>query len=225
MPASAQALRGRCATGVEGACRHAGVLVRMREDVAAYLARDPSARSAREVALLSPGLHAVWAHRAQHALWVRGHRMLALALARRTRRRTGVEIHPAATVGRRLVIDHGMGVVVGETAVIGDDCLVYHGVTLGMAAGKRAVGKGGPCGPRDRTRRHPRLGDGVVVGTGAAILGPVSVGAGARVGAGAVVLGDVPAGATAVGVPARVIRPDRSCPPTCAIPNPDGPPA
>jgi serine O-acetyltransferase len=178
---------------VRGRGEGTGWRQRLREDVAAVLLRDPAARSALEVVLVSPGLHALWAHRVAHALWQRpGWRLAARLLAHAARRRTGVEIHPAARLGRRVVIDHGAGVVIGETAVVGDDALIYHGATLGG----RGAGDG---------RRHPRLGDGVVLGAGASVLGPVVVGDGARVGAGAVVLTDVPAGATAVGVPARVL--------------------
>ncbi len=165
---------------------------RVREDVDAVMLRDPAARSRLEVLLASPGLHALWAHRVAHALWVRGAHLPARVLAHWARRRTGVEIHPAARVGRRLVIDHGMGVVIGETAVVGDDVLMYHGTTLGGRVEQQG-------------RRHPELGDGVVLGAGATVLGAVRVGDGARVGAGAVVLVDVPDGATAVGVPARVL--------------------
>lgn len=172
-------------------------LTRMREDANALLERDPSASSARELALFSPGLHAVWAFRASHWLWLKGRRQLALWVSRRARRRYGVEIHPAAAIGRRFVIDHGMGVVIGATSVIGDDCMVYQGVTLGMTGHH-----GG--------KRHPSLGNGVMVGARAVLLGDIFVGDGAKVGAGAVVVGDVPAGATVVGVPARVVTPGPS---------------
>ena len=164
------------------------------EDVDAALARDPAARSRLEVVLTYPGVHAVWAHRAAHALWRRpGLWLPARVLAHWSRALTGIEIHPAATLGRRVFIDHGAGVVIGETAVVGDDVLLYHGATLGGRTG--AVGV-----------RHPRLGPGVVVGAGARLLGPIVVGAGAQVGANAVVVKDVPPGAVVVGVPG-VVRP------------------
>lgn len=172
--------------------KRVGFRVRVAEDIAVVLQRDPAARSRLEVLFAYPGLHAMWAHRTAHVLWGRGLRLPARVLATWARALTGVEIHPAATIGRRAFIDHGMGVVIGETAVIGDDVVLFHGVTLG---GTRA----------NPGRRHPKVGDDVVLGAGATVLGPVTVGSGARVGAGAVVLQDVPAGATAVGVPARVL--------------------
>ncbi|MEH3076613.1 MAG: DapH/DapD/GlmU-related protein [Quadrisphaera sp.] len=174
---------------------------RVREDVDAVLLRDPAAHSRLEVVLTSPGLHALWAHRAAHALWRRGPggRLPARLLAHWARRRTGVEVHPAARLGRRIVIDHGMGVVIGETAVVGDDVLLYHGTTLGgRVSGLQGERQG---------RRHPTVGDRAVLGAGATVLGAVRVGDDARVGAGAVVLVDVPDGATAVGIPARVLLP------------------
>lgn len=161
----------------------------IREDVEAVMRRDPATTSP-VMALLLPGTRAVRAHRRHHWLWAHGHRALAQLLALRARHRLGIEIHPAASVGRRLVIDHGMGVVVGETAVIGDDCLIYQGVTLG-------------CTGKQLGKRHPTLGDGVVVGANACVLGDIVVGDRAKVGAGAVVLRDVAPGSTAVGVPAR----------------------
>ncbi len=167
------------------------VWARMREDIAAAKLRDPAARSAVEVALLYPGLHAVWAHRLWHALWRRRMRFAARAGSQATRLLTGIEIHPGATIGRRLFIDHGMGVVIGETARIGDDVLLYHGVTLG---GRQ----------REGGKRHPTLGDGVSVGAGATVLGPVTIGARSTIGAGAVVTLDAPADSVLVGVPAKV---------------------
>jgi serine O-acetyltransferase len=168
-------------------------LALVREDVGVALVRDPAARSRAEVLLTYPGLHAVWVHRMAHQLWQRpGGRLPARLLSHWARRRTGVEIHPGAVLGRRLFIDHGMGVVIGETAVVGDDVLMYHGATLGGRGLTAAV-------------RHPRVGDGVVIGAGALVLGPVIVGDGARVGAGAVVLGDVDPGATVVGIPAVAV--------------------
>ena len=166
----------------------------LREDLEAARTRDPAARSALEVALGYPGVHAVWSHRIAHRMWREpGLRLAARLLSQLTRWATGVEIHPAAQIGRRLFIDHGMGVVVGETAMVGDDVVLFHGSTLGGTSMKHG-------------KRHPTLGDNVVVGAGAKVLGPVWIGDGARIGANAVVVKDVPAGAVAVGVPA-VVRP------------------
>jgi serine O-acetyltransferase len=155
------------------------------------MSRDPAVRSRAEVVLGYPGLHAVWGDRVHHRWWVRGHRLAARLLSQWVRSRTGIEIHPGAVIGRRFFIDHGMGVVIGETAEIGDDVMIYHDVTLG---GRSLA----------RVKRHPTLGDGVVVGAGARILGPVTIGAGAQVGANAVVVRDVPAGGVVVGVPGVV---------------------
>jgi len=166
-----------------------GWRARLREDIDAAVARDPAVRSRTEVVLGYPGLHAIWAYRVHHGLWTRGHRLTARLVSQAARAVTGVEIHPGAQIGRRFFIDHGMGVVIGETSEIGDDVMLYHDVTLGGRSLKR-------------TKRHPTIGDGVVVGAGARILGPVLVGKGAQVGANAVVVSDVPAGAVAVGVPA-----------------------
>jgi serine O-acetyltransferase len=163
----------------------------LREDLEAARHRDPAARSGLEVALVYPGLHAVWTYRLTHRMWREPVlRLPARLLAQITRAATGVEIHPGAKIGRRLFIDHGMGVVIGETAVVGDDVLLFHGSTLGGRSMKRG-------------KRHPTLGDRVVVGAGAKILGPVWIGDDVQVGANAVVVKDVPAGAVAVGVPAR----------------------
>ncbi len=148
-------------------------------------------RSRAEVVLGYPGLHAIWAYRLHHALWVRGRRLSARLISQAARAATGVEIHPGATIGRRFFIDHGMGVVIGETAEVGDDVMIYHDVTLGGRS-------------LNRTKRHPTIGDGVVIGAGARVLGPVVVGAGAQIGANAVVVRDVPAGAVVVGVPGKV---------------------
>lgn len=163
---------------------------RMREDISAARLRDPAARSAVEVALLYPGLHAIWAHRVSHALWRRRLLFLARANSQLARWFTGIEIHPGARIGRRFFIDHGMGVVIGETSEIGDDVMLYHGVTLGGRS--RSAGK-----------RHPTLGDGVAVGAGAKILGPVTIGAHSFVGANAVVTRDAPENSVLVGVPAK----------------------
>ncbi len=171
-----------------------GLFTLMREDAHAALERDPSAESLRDIVLYSTGLRIVWGHRWHHWLWERGHRAAALWLAKRMRRRLAADIHPAAQVGRRFTIDHGVGVVIGGTAIVGDDCLIYQGVTLGMD-GKHTQGK-----------RHPTLGDNVMVGANAVVLGNIEVGDGSRIGAGAVVVHDVPAHTTAVGVPAHYIK-------------------
>ncbi|MBQ9106406.1 MAG: serine O-acetyltransferase [Clostridia bacterium] len=164
-----------------------------REDVAAVKERDPAARSFWEVYLLYPGLRAVRMHR--RANWFYRHKMFFLArwVSQRCVRKTGIEIHPAATLGRRLVIDHGTGVVIGETTVVGDDVTIYQGVTLG------GTGK-------DTGKRHPTIGNNVMIGAGAKVLGPFTVGDNCRIAAGAVVLDAIPEGCTAVGVPARVVR-------------------
>ena len=169
----------------------AGWRTRLREDLDAAVARDPAVRSRAELVLGYPGLHAVWAHRLHHRWWLRGHRLAARLLSQWVRARTGIEIHPGATIGRRFFIDHGMGVVLGETAEIGDDVMMYHDVTLGGRS-------------LERTKRHPTIGDGVVLGAGSRVLGPVTIGAGARIGANAVVVRDVPPGAVVVGVPGQV---------------------
>jgi serine O-acetyltransferase len=163
----------------------------LREDVATAIARDPAARSRAEVVLAYPGLHALWVHRVSHAMWLNGHHLAARLLSQLSRAVTGVEIHPGATIGRRFFIDHGMGVVIGETAEIGDDVMLYQGVTLGGRS-------------LEKVKRHPTLEDGVVVGSGARVLGAITIGQGAQVGANAVVVRDVPAGAVVVGVPGRV---------------------
>lgn len=168
-------------------------MTRLGETLRAYQARDPAARSKAEILLLYPGVHALIFHRVSHWLWGHGLRFLGRLNSQLARHCTGIEIHPGATIGRRLVIDHGMGIVIGETAVIGDDCLIYHGVTLG------GTGK-------DHGKRHPTIGNGVMIACGAKVLGPFKVGDNARIAANAVVLQEVPAEATAVGVPARVVR-------------------
>lgn len=177
-------------------------LRRLAEDVRAVRERDPAARSTLEVLFLYPGLHAVLIHRAAHRLWRAGGHFLARLLSHLGRAVTGIEIHPGAVIGRRVFMDHGMGIVIGETAEIGDDVTLYQGVTLGGTSLQRA-------------KRHPTLGNGVVVGAGAIILGAVTVGEKARVGAGAVVVRDVPAGATVVGLAGRVI--DQSAAPHPAL--------
>ncbi|MBF0269260.1 MAG: serine O-acetyltransferase [Alphaproteobacteria bacterium] len=163
----------------------------LREDIASIAQRDPAARSNLEILFCYPGLHALLFYRLAHWLWAYEFKLLGRFLSQIGRILTGVEIHPGATIGKRLFIDHGMGVVIGETAVIGDDVTLYHGVTLGGTS----LHKG---------KRHPTLEDGVIVGSGAQILGPHVVGEGARIGANAVVLSDVPKGVTMVGIPARV---------------------
>jgi len=164
----------------------------LREDIASVFDRDPAARSFWEVLTCYPGIHALVFHRLAHWLWSNRLRWLARFTGHLARFFTGIEIHPGATIGRRFFIDHGMGVVIGETATIGDDVTLYHGVTLGGTSWHKG-------------KRHPTLADGVVVGAGAMILGPITIGAGAKVGSNAVVSKDVPPGATAVGNPARVI--------------------
>jgi serine O-acetyltransferase len=164
----------------------------IREEVASILERDPAAKSRLEVWLCYSGLHAVVAHRSTHWLWKHGFRLLARWLSTVARFLTGIEIHPAAEIGRRLFIDHGMGVVIGETAVVGDDVTLYQGATLG------GTGK-------EKLKRHPTLGNGVVVGAGAKILGNIRVGDNCRIGAGSVVLRDVPEGSTVVGVPGHIV--------------------
>jgi len=167
----------------------------LREDLEAARNRDPSARSFVEIALGYPGVHAIWFHRLAHRMWQEPRlRLLARLLSQTVRAVTGVEIHPGAQLGQRLFIDHGMGVVIGETAVVGDDVLLFHGVTLGGRSMRRG-------------KRHPTLGDNVTVGAGAKILGPVSIGSGAQIGANAVVITDVPTDHIAVGIPAK-IRPN-----------------
>ncbi len=167
----------------------------LRETIQAYKERDPAARSTMEVLLLYPGLRATISHRRAHWCYQHNLKFLARWISQASRRRTGIEIHPGATIGKRLVIDHGMGIVIGETAEIGDDCLFYHGVTLG------GTGK-------DVGKRHPTIGNRVLIGTGAKVLGPITIGDGSRVAANAVVLKDIPENSTAVGSPARVVRLD-----------------
>jgi len=168
------------------------ILKRIIEDLDNAISHDPAARNRLEVALAYPGVHAVWGHRISHVLWKRKLKLLARIHSNAVRFTTGIEIHPAAVIGRRFFIDHGMGVVIGETAEIGDDCTLYHGVTLGGTTWNKG-------------KRHPTLKDGVVVGAGAKILGPITIGARAKVGSNAVVVKDVPDEATAIGIPARLV--------------------
>jgi len=170
------------------------MFARIKEDIKSVFHRDPAARTTFEVLTNYPGLHALWLHRFAHKLWKHNLKWLARTISTLGRWLTGVEIHPGATLGRRVFIDHGMGVVIGETAEVGDDVTLYHGVTLGgtsWTAGKR----------------HPTLGDNVVIGAGAKVLGPITIGKNAKVGSNSVVVKDVPENATAVGIPGRVIPP------------------
>ena len=169
---------------------------RLREDIRCVFDRDPAARNAFEVATTYPGVHAVLLHRLSHRLWNAGLLWLARMLSTLGRWLTGIEIHPGARIGRRFFIDHGMGVVIGETAVIGDDCTLYHGVTLGGTSWQKG-------------KRHPTLGNDVVVGAGAKVLGPIEIGDGARIGSNAVVVKAVPPGTTVIGVPGRLVDPTK----------------
>ena len=168
-------------------------MTRVGETLRAYQARDPAARSRLEIFLLYPGVHAVIYHRIAHRFYRWGLKFIARLVSQWSRFCTGIEIHPGARIGRRLVIDHGMGIVIGETAEIGDDCLLYHGVTLG------GTGK-------EQGKRHPTIGNNVLISAGAKVLGPFRVGDGARIAANAVVLQEVPENATAVGIPAQIVR-------------------
>lgn len=171
----------------------AGFFSKLREDVRVVFERDPAAQSSLEVVFCYPGLHAIWGHRLSHFFWRRGLAFVARAISHTTRFVSGVEIHPGARLGRRVFIDHGAGVVIGETAEIGDDCVLYQGVTLGGVS-------------LERGKRHPTVEDHCVIGAGAKILGPITIGHGSRVGANSVVIRDVPPGATVVGIPAQEVR-------------------
>ena len=164
------------------------------EDIQAVRRSDPAARTSLEFVLVYPGFHALWLHRAAHALWSHEVKLGARILAHANRFATGIEIHPAARIGRRVVIDHGMGIVIGETATVGDGCILYKGVVLGGTS-------------LDRRLRHPQVGNNVVLGSNACILGAIRIGDDARIGSGSVVVNDVPSAATVVGVPARIIVP------------------
>jgi serine O-acetyltransferase len=166
---------------------------RLREEIGVVFKRDPAARTTWEVITCYPGFHALLVHRLAHGLWGAGFKWLARFTSHIGRWLTGIEIHPGARIGRRFFIDHGMGVVIGETSEIGDDCTLYHGVTLGGTSWNKG-------------KRHPTLADGVVIGAGAKVIGPITIGAGAHIGSNAVVVKDVPAGATAVGIPARILE-------------------
>jgi len=163
--------------------------VSVRDDIRNARHRDPAARSGVEVWLTYSGLHAIWGYRIAHRLWNAGVKLPARVLGQLVRAWTGVEIHPGATIGRRFFIDHGMGVVIGETAIVGDDVMIYHGVTLGGTSS-------------ERTKRHPTVGDRVVIGAGATVLGPIEIGADSVIGAGAVVVRSAPPSSILVGVPA-----------------------
>jgi serine O-acetyltransferase len=165
---------------------------RIREDIRSVFERDPAARNTLDVLTTYPGIHAVLFHRMNHALWKHGFYWFARLLSNIPRWYTGIEIHPGAVIGRRFFIDHGMGVVIGETTEIGDDCTLYHGVTLGGTSWEKG-------------KRHPTLGNNVVIGAGAKVLGPIHIGDNARIGSNAVVLSNVAAGATVVGVPGRLV--------------------
>lgn len=169
---------------------------RIKQEIAVVFERDPAARNTFEIITTYPGFHAQMLHRVSHRLWLWKLYWLARVLSNISRLITGIEIHPGAKIGSRFFIDHGMGVVIGETAVIGDDCTLYHGVTLGGTSWQKG-------------KRHPSLGNGVVVGAGAKVLGPIEIGDGARIGSNAVVVKTVPPGATAIGVPGRLIQPKK----------------
>lgn len=168
-------------------------MIRFREDIKTGIERDPATYGALELVLTSPGLHALWQHRINHAIFKSGFRVLARVLATATRFWTGVEIHPGAQIGRRVFIDHGMGVVIGETAIIGDDVLIYHGVTLG---GKENI----------TAKRHPTIGNNVVIGAGAVVLGNITIGDNSSIGAATIVTKDLPEGSVVVGPQMRVIK-------------------
>ena len=168
------------------------MFARLHEDIQSVKERDPAARSSVEVFFCYPGLHAIWFHRVAHWFWVREFFFFGRFLSHLGRFCTGIEIHPGATIGRRLFIDHGMGVVIGETAEIGDDVTIYHGVTLGGVS-------------LEKKKRHPTIASNAVIGSGAKVLGPFTVGAGAKIGSNSVVVKEVPANATVVGIPGRVV--------------------
>ncbi|MFC1862026.1 serine O-acetyltransferase [Chloroflexota bacterium] len=170
----------------------ASLFKRLKEDIQTVFAKDPAARSLAEVVFCYPGLHALWSHRLTHFLWRHRLRFLARLLSHINRFLTGIEIHPGAKIGRRFFIDHGAGVVIGETAEVGDDVLIYQGVVLGGTS-------------LERKKRHPTIGNKVVIGTGATVLGAITIGDGVRIGSGSVVVSTVPPGRTVVGVPGRIV--------------------
>lgn len=171
----------------------------LKEDIKTVFAKDPAARSVLEVISCYPGLHALWFHRLAHFLWKHGLRLPSRLLSHISRFLTGIEIHPGARIGRRFFIDHGAGVVIGETAEVGDDVLIYQGVVLGGTS-------------LEKTKRHPTVGNNVVIGTGAVALGSITIGDGARIGSGSVVVKSVPLGATVVGIPGRVVSDGQQLP-------------
>lgn len=171
---------------------------RIREDIRMVFSRDPAARSTVEVILFSPGLHAIWFHRLANWFWTHNHLFWGRFTSTLNRFLTGVEIHPGAKIGKRVLIDHGMGVVIGETAEVGDDVLIYQGVVLGGTS-------------LEKTKRHPTVGNGVVIGSGAKIIGNIKIGDCCKIGAGSVVLKPTPPGATVVGIPGRVVQESRKC--------------
>jgi len=177
----------------------------LKEDIGAFMERDPAARSSIEIVLCYPGFHALMFYRVTHWLWLRDWRLLARFIAHIGKMLTAIEIHPGARIGRRFVIDHGTGIVIGETSEIGDDVTLYHDVTLG------GISPSEDSAAQVGRKRHPTLGDGAIIGSGAAVLGPITIGAGSRVGANSVVTKSIPANVTAVGMPAKVLMPkDRS---------------
>ncbi len=171
---------------------------RIREDIQMVFARDPAARSTLEVILCSPGLHAIWLHRLASWFWIHNHLFWGRFISTINRFLTGVEIHPGAKIGKRVLIDHGMGVVIGETAEVGEDVLIYQGVVLGGTS-------------LERKKRHPTIGNGVVIGSGAKIIGNIKIGDCSKIGAGSVVLKPSPPGATVVGIPGRIVQESRKC--------------
>jgi len=171
---------------------------RTREDIEMVLLRDPAARSKLEVVLTYPGLHAIWFYRIAHWFWVQGHLFTGRFISALARLLTGIEIHPGAKIGRRVFIDHGMGVVIGETAIIGNDVLIYQGVVLGGTS-------------LEKKKRHPTIGSGVVIGSGAKLIGNIEIGDCSKIGAGSVVLKSAPKGSTIVGVPGRNVKEERKC--------------
>ncbi|OEC88243.1 MULTISPECIES: serine O-acetyltransferase [Methanobacterium] len=171
---------------------------RIKEDIEMVMLRDPAARSKLEIFLTYPGLHAIWGYEIAHWFWIRNHLFTGRFISALARLLTGIEIHPGAKIGKRVFIDHGMGVVVGETAIVGDDVLIYQGVVLGGTS-------------LERKKRHPTIGSGVVIGSGAKIIGDISIGNCSKIGAGSVVLKSAPPGSTVVGIPGRNVKEKRKC--------------